>query len=246
MSKFVYTSCRIYSGGADLSGQSNKIELSAEHEDKDTTNFDSNGWRECRAGLAKSEGMGSGQWEAGDTSKVDDAQWAALGGLGALSVCPIDANAGSLAWLTYAMSGSFMVGGTVGDVAPWEVKFKGSWPLVRGVSLHPPGTARTASGNGSAVLALPVTGVPSGQYLYAALHVLSVSGTTPSLTVKVQSDVDNTFASPADQITFSAASARGGQIQRVAGPITDTYYRVNYTISGTNPSFLFVVTVGAK
>ena len=116
-----------------------------------------------------------------------------------------------------------------------------AWPVVRGTSLHPPGTARTATGNGTAV---QVGAVASGRQMYAALHVLSVSGTaTPTLTVKVQSDTVG-FGSATDQITFTAATAVGGQISRVAGPITDDYWRASWTISGTNPSFLFVVVVG--
>jgi hypothetical protein len=30
----------------------------------------------------------------------------------------------------------------------------------------------------------------------------------------------------------------------VSGPITDDWFRVSYTISGTTPSFLFAVTAG--
>jgi hypothetical protein len=89
--------------------------------------------------------------------------------------------------------------------------------------------------------------VSSSQYLYATLHVLSVAGTSsPTITVKVQSDVDNSFGSPTDQITFTAATAIGGQAQRTIGAITDSWFRVVHTISGTNPSFLYICSIGVK
>mgnify|MGYP006177212899 CR=1 FL=1 len=39
-----------------------------------------------------------------------------------------------------------------------------------------------------------VGAVAAGRRLYAALHVLSVAGTTPSLTARVESSADDTFA----------------------------------------------------
>ncbi len=175
---------------------------------------------------------------------VDDASWAGLGGLGPWTVSPDGATVGGLAYLTWALRGSYTLGGEVGDVAPWSADAKGSWPLARGVIAHPPGTARTSTGDGTAV---QLGAVPAGQRLYAALHVLSAAGTTPSLTVTVQSDDASGMASPTTQLTFAAATGRGGQILRTTGgAITDTYYRASWTISGTSPSFLFLVSFGIK
>jgi hypothetical protein len=106
--------------------------------------------------------------------------------------------------------------------------------------LHGP-TARTATGTGTSV---QLGAVSSTQRLYVALHVFSVSGTTPSLTVAIQSDNATGFPSASTVTTLTAATAIGSQITRVAGPITDDWFRVSYTISGTDPSFLFAVTAG--
>jgi hypothetical protein len=84
--------------------------------------------------------------------------------------------------------------------------------------------------------------------MYAALHVLSVAGTaTPTITARVESSVDNTFASPTTRLTFAAATAVSGQTLRTAGTaITDTWWRVAWTISGTTPSFLFAAALGIQ
>ena len=44
--------------------------------------------------------------------------------------------------------------------------------------------------------------------------------------------------------TLTAATAAGSELVSLAGPLTDTFYRVDWTISGTTPSFSFAVVVG--
>jgi hypothetical protein len=151
---------------------------------------------------------------------------------------------GDLAYVVSALRSSYTVFDAVGEVAPWSSNAKSSWPLVRGQFAHPPGTARTSSGTGTG---LNLGAVATGKRMYAALHVLSVSGTTPSLTARVESSVDNTFASPTTRLTFTAAATVGGQVLRTDGTaITDTWWRIAWTISGTTPSFLFVGSLGIR
>ncbi|MER7002207.1 hypothetical protein ABT297_04050 [Dactylosporangium sp. NPDC000555] len=239
---------RLFAGAADLTGQSNKVELSGEFEEKDVTTFGSYDpatdsiWKEVRAGLGSAKLTASGHWQAGDVGLVDDDAWAALGGIGAWTVCPVSATPGGLAYIVNGLRSTYKLGGGVGDVAPWDGAASGTWPLARGLSAHGPATARTTTGAGTAIT-LPA--VSATQQLIASLHVLSVAGTgTPTITVKVQSAPDGTFAAPTDRLMFSPATVRGGQILRALGPITDTSYRVSWTITGTGPSFLFVAAIG--
>lgn len=242
MSKFVLTNVRLFTAGVDLTSASNKVELTAKIEEKETTNYGSNGYKELVGGLGSCEFASEGQWEAGDPGKVDDAAWAQLGGVGAWSVGPVGAAVGSLAYLTKVLRCDYKLGDAVGEVAPWTSGGKGSWPLARGQFAHPPGTARTATGTGTG---LNLGAVAAGKRMYAALHVLSVAGTTPSITARVESSVDNTFASPTTRLTHTAANAIGGEILRTDGTaITDTWWRVAWTITGTGPSFMFASTLG--
>ncbi|GAB1642530.1 hypothetical protein [Krasilnikovia sp. MM14-A1259] len=249
----VLKNVRLFTGGVDLTGRSNKISLEPEYEEKDITTFGSvdtstgDLWKELMAGLGSGKLTASGFNEAGDSSKVDDSRWAALGGLDAWTVGPTDGNVGSIAYLVGALQGNYQFGGSPGDVAPWSASMATSLPVARGGILHPPGTARTATGTGTIVdlSTVGMSSIPSGKGLYASLHVLSVSGTsTPSLTVAVQTAASVGFGSPTTQITFPAYTAIGGERRVLAGPITDGYARVSYTISGTTPSFLFVCAVG--
>ncbi|MGW1796949.1 hypothetical protein ACWCQN_13280 [Streptomyces sp. NPDC001984] len=243
MPKTVLTNVRCFAVGLDLTGNSNKLELSSEVESKETTNYGSQAYKEVVGGLASAEISGEGQWEAFDVTKVDDASWAQLGGVGPWSVSANNAaNVGDLAYFTQALRADYKLGGTVGDVAPWTSTAKSAWPLVRGQFAHPPGIARTSTGTGTG---LNLGAVAVNKRLYAALHVLSVAGTTPSITARVESSVDNTFAAPTTRLTFTAATAVGGQALRTTGTaITDAWWRVAWTISGTTPSFLFAAALG--
>lgn len=243
MAKSVLLNVRCFAVGLDLTSNSNKIEVAAEVEVKPVTNYGSDGWGEVVGGLASAEISGEGQWEAGDETKVDDASWDQLGGVGPWSVSANNAAAvGGLAYLTRAMRADYKLGAEVGEVAPWTSTAKGSWPLVRGQFAHPPGTARTTTGTGTG---LELGAVAAGRRLYAALHVLSVSGTTPSLTARVESSADDTFAAPTTRLTFDAAAGAGGQILRTDGTaITDTWWRLAWDITGTTPSILFAAALG--
>lgn len=247
----VLKNVRLFTGGVDLTGRSNKISLEPEYEQKDVTTFgsvDANGdlWQDLIAGLGSGKLTSSGFREAGDPSKVDDDAWAGLGGLDVWTVCPVNGAIGAVAYLASNLSGNYQFGGAVGDVDAWSASMSFSGPIARGPVLHPPGTARTATGTGTVVdLSGTGTSFPAGKGLYASLHVLSVSGTTPSLTVAVQTAAAIGFASPTTRLTFPAFTGIGGQRMSVAGPITDGFARVSFTISGTSPSFLFLVAVGS-
>lgn len=243
MSKFTLVNCRPFLGAADLTSMSTQCEFGVEIEEKDVTTFVPTGsaWREVLGGIKGSTWSGEGLWEAGDASKVDDASFADLGAARALTVAPETAAVGSLAYVTGVMRTSYSLLGEVGDAAPWSAEASGVWPAARGVILHDPGTARTASGTGTAV---QVGAALSSQYAYATLHVLSLTG-TGTITVRVESDNAVGFPSATTVGTFTAASARTSEAIRTVGPITDTYWRAAWTVTGT-PSVLFVVGFGIQ
>ncbi|MFJ6617586.1 hypothetical protein ACIQOW_08425 [Kitasatospora sp. NPDC091335] len=239
----VLTDVRLFTGGADLTGVSNKAELSAEVEVKDRTVFGSGGWSRVQGGLGSSKLSAEGFWEAGDPGMIDDATWAQLGGVVPWTVAPHLAAVGSLAYLTQALRTDYTLGGAVGDLAPWTAGASGTGVIARGRIAHPPGTARSSAGAGTALQLGPV---PDGRALYATLHVLSAAGTTPTLTVRIESAADQAFTDPTVRATFAAATGLGGQALAVPAPGTDTWWRLAWTISGTTPSFTFVGAVGVQ
>lgn len=245
MAKQVFLDCRTFVSGADLSGWGNKIEVGAEADTKAVTNWRSGGAREVIAGLDTVDISAEGMWEAGSLAMPDDSFWGNRRVIEPWTIAPngqSDTAEGTLVYLTQALRSSMKLLGDVGEVAPWSAAAKGSWPLVRGQSMHRSGTPRTATGNGTVVdFGAPI---PAGKAAYATLHVISASGTTPSLTVSIQSATTLGFSSPTNRGTFAAAAAVGGQAIKIASPGTDRYWRIVHTITGTSPSFLFLASLG--
>ncbi len=223
----VLLDARIYLESADMTGFSNKVEVTSSAVDLDRTTFASGGWNERTAGLFDSQVAIEGFFQALDLTMPDDTLWANLGAAGtAVTVVPTAGTVGSLCYLGKTLETDYKPGGKVGDLLGWSATLKGNTAIARGQILHPQGTARTSTGNGTGV---QLGAVLATQRLYANLHVLSVSGTTPSITVR---------------LTFGADTALDGQALSVLGPITDTWWRATWTISGTTPSFLFAVSAG--
>lgn len=111
----------------------------------------------------------------------------------------------------------------------------------RGLILAPD-AARTASGAGTG---RQFGALASGARLLAGVHVFSVSGTSPSLTVTLQSDDASDFPSPVARATLGPLTSAGAAWAVVDGPVSDDWWRVSWTISGTSPSIQFAAVIAA-
>lgn len=163
------------------------------------------------------------------------------------TVSPLSASAtggdGDVAYTSQGLAVSMQpLGGNVGDMAAFSIEANGSGGVrsVRGNILHAE-TAETATGTGTG---RQLGAVAATQSVFGALHVVEFAGTSPTLDVTVESDDADTFLSPTTQLTFAQATGKTGEFVSAAGPITDDWWRVNFTIGGTTPSFTFVVVVG--
>lgn len=239
----VLVDARIYWATADLTGYSNKIESSVAAPAEDSTTFGSGGWNQRVAGLFSGDITPEGLWQAGDLSMPDDTFWANLGvATVPVTVAPTSGAVNTLAYLTRVTETEYKAGAAKGTLLAWSAIGKSDQPVVRGTVMHPQGTPRTVTGVGTGIQLGAVTAL---QRMYCNLHVFSVAGTlSPSITVSLQSSVDNTFASPTTRITFNPSTTFDGQALNVLGATTDTWWRAAWTIGGSSPSFLFNVTAG--
>lgn len=239
----VLTDARIYFDSLDATGYANTVSMIPSVADEEYTTFGSGGWKQFVGGEADTVASAKLFWQAGDLTMPDDVAWSQLGDPTApLTIVPTSGAVGSVAYLTKVIETSYTPNADVGKLLMADVNWHGNTALARGQIIHPQGTARIATGNGTAV---QLGAVLTGQRMYANLHVLSIAGTgTPTITVTIQSNVDNTFASPTTRISFTAATTLQGQTGSVLGPITDQWWRAIWTISGSSPSFLFAVSAG--
>ena len=103
------------------------------------------------------------------------------------------------------------------------------------------GDSFTVLGSTTATATAQSPAVPSGQYntLRLTLNVTAASGTTPSMTVTIETS--STGSGGWTSVgAFAAATAVSTQQKVFSG--LDRFVRANYAISGTTPSFTFSVT----
>lgn len=230
-------------GDLEMAGNAKDVSLTTDVVTLDKTSLAAQGWTEVTGGLKSGAVAISEFMQDVDESSVDATLWPLLGTAGVpKSICTATAD-GSPAYLLKSIPLSYTpITGKVGDLATGSISGASSTgPVVRGVVLHPR-VARTSSAAGTG---RQIGAVSAGQKVYAALHVTAVSGTSPTLDVIVQSDDNADFSSPTTRLTFTQATGRTSQLLSLTGAVTDDYWRVSYTIGGTDdPTFTFAVTCG--
>lgn len=239
---------KIFMGKRQLTTDLMSISLDGGVEPQDDTRFGDT-TRQFEAGLVTMGWGMEGFWSsAGGAGDVDDELFAnlALNGV-PLSVMALGAGVGDRAFLMSVLESEYVFGGEVGTIHKFTAGGQVARPapgvhpagLVRGFTMFN-GTA-SSTANGTAV---EVGAAASGQRIYGALHVTAASGTTPTLDVVIESDDAQGFASGTTRITFAQATATTSEFKTLDGPVTDSWWRIAYTIGGTTPSFTFAVVLG--
>lgn len=229
------TDCRIWIDAYDLSSTTNDMAAGIEVAELETTNFDSGGWRQRIGGLRDVTYDVKGMLDFADDAS-EEALNAVLGASGKVVTFAVDSAVGSVCVFGRGLGTSFGQMAKVGDLAMFAGQVKGSnaASMVEGQVLRAKASTSAASGNGSSVQQGAIASTETG---YAALHVFSASG---NLVVKVESDSATGFPSTTDRITFTTASGPGAQFGSVAGPVTDDWWRISWTLSAGSASFAVV------
>lgn len=145
---------------------------------------------------------------------------------------------GDPAYILYGLMTSYTIDSVVKDAVSIKTEFVTSRGLLNGKVLFPL-AAEGTSNAGSASLDNAAASTAGGS---ASLQVQTVSGTTPSLTVKLQHSTDNSTWADVSGGAFAATNTVDGQFIEFTGTI-NRYLRIVSTISGTTPSFTYNVTV---
>lgn len=237
---------KILTGPADLSGFANSVELTASSEEKDVTTFATAGFRSVIGGMKEVEIQTEGFWDAGngvvaDPTKPDDRFWAEFNTTGNVMTVAPTGTVGEVSYFTRVFRPDYTFGAEVGEVLPFSSSAMGDGTaLVRGLIAD--NQARTTTGTTAVRTLVAPTATTR---VYAAIHVVAVSGTTPSLTVALQGDDAIGFPSSATVATSSAITTVGSVwLQGPLGVTLDSFYRLSYTISGTTPSFTVFASIG--
>lgn len=240
-----WVDAEIVAGPYRLTGRSNNVDLELTAAELDCTNFDSGGWMEMIGGIKSAAVSVDGFYDAAALETgaltLDEQAFTELGtSLNPLTVAPTKAD-GSVAYVTGYTRGSLSFFGQVGDVAPFSSDLFGDSVVGRGFLIHPANTTETGGGTGTGQ---QLGAASATQSVVIAVQVVSLSGTSPSLDVTVESDDNAGFTSATTVLNTGAITTPTGTLSVVAGPATDDYYRCTWTLSGTSPVARFSVAVG--
>lgn len=99
--------------------------------------------------------------------------------------------------------------------------------------------ALTSSGNSNVIDVGNLENLGIGESISVVVNLKSVSGTSPTLGVTVQSSNTSNFSSVTTVATVASSAAVAGRQIVITLPKSinnDRYFRLNYTVGGTSPS----------
>lgn len=236
---------KLWRGDLDASGQSNQADLQLLTEALEDPAFGLTDKRYV-VGLDSIDFRHEGSLSYGD-GEIEPALWSAQGDADHIMSLALDTTesgavtAGDRVYVFRSIQSNLSRGGQAGQIHKFTVTAQGSGLHGRGLVLEPAAVARTTTFDSTGQ---EVGAVAAAETLMGSLHVLAASGTTPTLDVVVESDVDVNFASPTTRLTFGQQTGLESDWQSASGAITDTFYRIAGAIGGTTPSFTFAVCLG--
>lgn len=232
MASFMLQDVTTWVAGYDFTSDLNQLSINASVDDLDNTVFGLGGFRRRTGGLRSVEASYSGFWQSAAIDAVDPQAFSQLGTADQVVTIANDDAEGSTAFMFQGGKFSYNMFGQIGEVTPFDLDMMGTngVGLVRGAVTKAKANVTTTGATGTAWNG---GNVGAAQYLYATFHVFGTPGTT--ITAVVESDDNAGFTTATTRITFGPITTAGGTWgTRVAGPLTETHYRLRVTaITGT-------------
>lgn len=244
MTEFVVDNAFAYMGGHDFTGDIHQWSLDGGSDVRQCTTFRNNGAHRYKIGLFTSALNMAGYADFA-VGGADESLWTPYAARASRVVTIGNSEAeGQPCCMTQQLTATFTPGGgaAVGEMSAFTMAGAGSdsFGAVRGTLLVEQVSVTTTGAKGTAV---ELGAVGADQRLFATLHLLGTAGT--SITVLVESDADNTFASATTRGTFGPLTAVGGNwLTPVAGAITDTWWRVR--VSAITGTWVMAAAVGIE
>lgn len=220
-------------GLTDASGYFNSLDVELSVDPAETTTFGKNA-KTFIPGLKDGKVSLGGLFDVAIDAVLSAAIGASTGD--AVTVAPQALALGGRVWVCSSRSTSYKSSVPVGGVVAASMSIQADNGVDPGVVLADL-SARTATANLTAV----DSGVTSTLNGWSAnLHCTVASGTSPTLTVKLQDSADNSTFADLTGGAFTQLTAAGSQHLEGTGTVR-RYVRAVYTIGGTTPSFTAAV-----
>lgn len=235
MSIVVLENAKIWLGGYDLSGQLNAVSIGLEADKHDATVFGCDGWRSTVAGLKSLNAGVVGFWEVNNDAAIMNNLTTSSA---PFSTALLGVTAGNQAYCFNARTGTYNpYDANVGEPIKFTANaFAASDKMARGLLL----AAQAITGDGSGT-AFQLGAVAATKKLCAALHVTAWNATSLVVTLSSSSTEGGSYTVRG---TFATATAISGKwLIPVSGPITDTWWKANWDITGTSATIAVVAGI---
>lgn len=247
MAHRVLTNCKTYLGSLDISGDTNSVALAHSQAEIDDTSYPSGAT--ATTFKARLPGLQDGQISmAGASNLVSGGEDEVIEGKMGVANVPImigftenGTALGAGVYFGLIQEGSYQTGGQVGARATMTLTgMVSQYELVAGAVELPPLVYSTTN-NG---VLQNLGAVASNQKLYAALHTLSISGT--SFVAKVVSSATQGGAHTV-RATFTTVTGVGAEfLAPTVGPFTDTWWGIDITTVTGPTLFSAIGAVGIR
>lgn len=238
MAKRVLKNAAHYLDGYSMGGNENQMTLDVSKDIVDATCFGSS-WAESLSGVKSGAFSAEGFF---DPTVTDAPMFGTIDSTGSLmSVMPTGETVGEPAFIFKDITANYAPGAAHGEVMGFSFNANSDGVVASGNILD----TRTVAGssNGAAYQAGAIAAAQTG---YFALHVSTVTGSTETLIVVIESDDASNFASPSTHATFTTVTGRTAELKTVSGAVTDDYWRATYTTTGSTETFKALVTMAIQ
>ncbi len=243
MAATVLKDVRLLVGGYEVTSDHNTVALNMLRPPvpKPSFGIDSNVYL---PGLVKAEYSLDGWFDSDGSTAIDDIKFAQFDGSvsNVLSIVAPDGAVGAVAYSFESIdTGYAPFGGSIGDIAAFNVSGTSTGDMMRGIVIEAGTTARTET---LTTAEYTLGDIVAGETLYASLHVIATTS-SPTLDVVIESDELTGFASATPHITFPEASAIGDGFLSSTSTTTDTLWRAVATFGGSG-SITFLIAFGIQ
>ena len=224
---------RIWYHDQALSTQLNAVGLDYSAEELDATVL-TDTTRTRAGGIKDAQAVLAGFWNSTEDKALFDAI-----GLNKPLLVAAGPAVGDVAYGMVAIDGVWKLAGEHGELLGFEITLNSgnNGPLVRGQLMI--NIDLTGSGTGTAKQLGAVAA--AANRVYSGIHVTAFDGT--SLDVLVESDSLEGMGSALTRITHTRATGLTSEWSSAVGPITDAWWRYNYTFVGTSASFAGIIGI---
>lgn len=229
----ILTDATIIADARDLSGESNEVSIEFSRDDLNNTTFRSEGI-EHRAGMIDATGSVSGFWNADTDEQISDLGTDSV----ALVIAP-DAAAGTPCFVLDAKVTNVSRLGAIGELTPFSFQFGNArrTGAAHGRILFNPTTVVTVPVAGTGFQLGSVSGSSS-----ITFHVYVLRADDGGeVDVDIESSATNGWTLPDVEDSIAGLSEGDSASVTVAGPVTNSWWRVNVTGVDDTSQLLVVV-----